>query len=117
MLIALVVPEKQVLAMRGLELAPVGQRLLDGAQRRVELDVELDAEADQRIDDLLLPLTQRMVYFGWFHIRFFLTKPTKLAKPLSWLWKARQPAAFQRRHGCGVASLEHCFVGFDGFVT
>ena len=57
MLVALVVPEKQVLAVRGLELAPVGQRLLDGAQRRVELDVELNAEADQRIDDLLLPLT------------------------------------------------------------
>ena len=54
MLVALVVPEKQVLAVRGLELAPVGQRLLDGAQRRVELDVELDAEADQRINDLLL---------------------------------------------------------------
>ncbi len=57
MLVALVVPEKQVLAMRGLKLAPIGQRLLDGAQRRVELDVELNAEADQRIDDLLLPLT------------------------------------------------------------
>jgi len=57
MLIAFVVPEKQVLAVRGLELAPVGQRLLDGAQRRVELDVELDAKADQRIDDLLLTLT------------------------------------------------------------
>ena len=56
MLVALVIPEKQVLAVRGLELAPVGQRLLDGAQRRVELDVELDAEADQRIDDLLLTL-------------------------------------------------------------
>lgn len=56
-LVALMVPEKKVLAVRGLELAPVGQRLLDGAQRRVELDVELDAEADQRIDDLLLPLT------------------------------------------------------------
>ena len=57
MLVALVVPEKQVLAVRGLELAPVGQRLLDGTQRRVKLDVELDAETDQRIDDLLLPLT------------------------------------------------------------
>ena len=57
MLVALVVPKKKVLAMRGLELAPVGQRLLNGAQRRVELDVELDAETDQRIDDLLLPLT------------------------------------------------------------
>ena len=44
-LVALVVPEKQVLAVRGLELAPVGQRLLDGAQRRVKLDVEVDAEA------------------------------------------------------------------------
>ena len=30
-LVALVVPEKQVLAVRGLKLAPVGQRLLDGA--------------------------------------------------------------------------------------
>ena len=57
MLVALVVPEKQVLAVRSLELAPVGQRLLDGAQRRMELDVELDAEADQRIDNLLLTLT------------------------------------------------------------
>lgn len=57
MLVALVVPEKQVLAVRGFELAPVGQRLLDGAQRRVKLDVELDAETDQRIDDLLLALT------------------------------------------------------------
>ncbi len=56
-LVALVVPEKQVLAVRGLELAPVGQRLLDGAQRRVKLDVEVDAEAEQRIHDLLLPLT------------------------------------------------------------
>ena len=46
MLVALVVPEKQVLAVRGLELAPIGQRLLDGAQRRVELDVELDAKAN-----------------------------------------------------------------------
>ena len=55
-LVALVVPEKQVLAVRGLKLAPVGQRLFDAAQRRVELDVELDAEADQRIYDLLLPL-------------------------------------------------------------
>ena len=42
-LVALVVTEKQVLAVRGLELAPVGQRLLNGAQRRVELDVELNA--------------------------------------------------------------------------
>ena len=57
MLVALVVPEKQVLAVRGLELAPVGQRLLDGSQGRVELDVELDAEADQRFDDLLLTFT------------------------------------------------------------
>ena len=40
------VPEKQVLAVCGLKLAPVGQRLLDGAQRRVELDVELDAETN-----------------------------------------------------------------------
>ena len=56
-LVALMVPEKQVLAVRGLELAPIGQRLLDGAQRRVELDVKLNTEADQRIDDLLLPLT------------------------------------------------------------
>ena len=56
MLVALVVPEKQVLAVRGFELAPVGQRLLDGAQRRVKLDVEVDAEADQRINDFLLPL-------------------------------------------------------------
>ena len=63
-LVALVVPEKQVLAVRGLELAPVGQRLLYRAQGRVELDVELDAEADQRIDDLLLTFTQGMVYFG-----------------------------------------------------
>lgn len=63
-LVTLVVPEKQVFAVRGLELAPIGQRLLDGAQRRVELDVKLDAEADQRINDLLLPLTQRMIYFG-----------------------------------------------------
>ena len=31
MLVAFVVPEKQVLAVGGLELAPVGQRLLDGA--------------------------------------------------------------------------------------
>ena len=43
-LVALVVSEKQVLAVRGLKLTPVGQRLLDGAQRRVELDVEVDAE-------------------------------------------------------------------------
>ena len=63
MLVALVVPEKQVLAVRGFELAPVGQRLLNGAQRRVELDVELDAEADQRIDHFLLPFTQGLVYF------------------------------------------------------
>ena len=54
--VALVVPEKQVLAVRGLKLAPVGQRLLNGAQWRVELDVELNAEADQRIDDFLLAL-------------------------------------------------------------
>ena len=57
MLVALVVPEKQVLAVRGFELAPVGQRLLDGTQRRVKLDVEVDAEAKQRIDDLLLTFT------------------------------------------------------------
>ena len=44
-LVALVVPKKQVLAVRGLELAPVGQRLLDGTQRRMKLDVEVDAEA------------------------------------------------------------------------
>ena len=56
-LVALVVPEKQVLAVRGFELAPIGQRFLDGAQRRVELDVELDAEADQRIYHFLLALT------------------------------------------------------------
>ena len=63
-LVPLVVPEKQVLAVCGLELAPIGQRLLDGAQRRVELNVELDAEADQCIDNLLLTLNSRMVYFG-----------------------------------------------------
>lgn len=62
-LVALVVPEKQVLAVRGLELAPVSQRLLDTAQRRMELDVEVDAEAKQGIDDLLLPFTQGLVYF------------------------------------------------------
>ena len=61
-LVALVVPEKQVLAVRGLELAPVGQRLLDGTQRRVELDVEVNAEAEQGIHYLLLPLTQGLVY-------------------------------------------------------
>ena len=54
MLVAFVVPEKEVLAMRGLELAPVGQRLLDGAQGRMELVVELDAEGFQRVNDLLL---------------------------------------------------------------
>lgn len=62
-LVALVVPEKQVLAVRGLELAPVGQRLLDAAQRRMELDVEVDAEAQEGVDDLLLPLAQWLVYF------------------------------------------------------
>lgn len=56
-LVAFVVPEKQVLAVRGLKLAPVGQRLLDGTQRRVELDVEVDAEAEQGVHYLLLPLT------------------------------------------------------------
>lgn len=61
-LVALVVPEKQVLAMRGLELAPVSQRLLDGTQRRVELDVEVDTEAKQGVHYLLLPLTQGLVY-------------------------------------------------------
>ena len=63
MLVALVVSEKQVLAMRRLELSPIGQRLLDGAQRRVKLDVELHAEADKRIDDFLLPFAQWMVDF------------------------------------------------------
>ena len=67
-LVALVVPEKQVLAVRGLELAPVGQRLLNAAQRRMELDVEVDAEAEQGIYYLLLPFTQGLVDFGWFHI-------------------------------------------------
>ena len=62
-LVALVVPEKQVLAVRGLELAPVGQRLLNAAQRRMELDVKVDAEAKQGVDDLLLPFTQGVVYF------------------------------------------------------
>ena len=62
-LVALMVPEKQVLAVRGLKLAPVGQRLLDAAQRRVEFDVEVDAEAKQGIHYLLLPLTQRLVDF------------------------------------------------------
>ncbi len=61
-LVALVVPEKQVLAVHGLKLAPVGQRLLDGTQRRVELDVEVDAEAEQGVHYLLLPLTQGLVY-------------------------------------------------------
>ena len=63
MLVTLVVPEKQVLAMRRLELAPIGQRLLDGAQRWVKLDVEVNAEADKRIDDFLLPFAQWMVDF------------------------------------------------------
>ena len=67
-LVALVVTEKQVLAVRRLELAPVGQRLLNGTQRRVELDVEVDAEAKQGVHYLLLPLTQGLVDFGWFHI-------------------------------------------------
>ena len=62
-LVTLVVPEKQVLAVRGLELAPVGQRLLNAAQRRMELDVKVDAEAKQGVDDLLLPFTQGVVYF------------------------------------------------------
>ena len=62
-LVAFVVPEKQVLAVRGLELAPVGQRLLNTAQWRVELDVEIDAETQQGVDDLLLPFTQGLVYF------------------------------------------------------
>ena len=61
-LVALVVPEKQVLAVRGFELAPVGQRLLNGTQRRVELNVKVDAEAEQGIHYLLLPLTQWLVY-------------------------------------------------------
>ena len=62
MLVALVVPEKQVLAVRGFELAPVSQRLLDGTQRRVKLDVEVDAEAKQGVHYLLLPLTKGLVY-------------------------------------------------------
>ena len=62
-LVAFVVTEKQVLAVRGLELAPLDQRLLDGTQRRVELDVEIDAETKQGVDDLLLPFTQGLVYF------------------------------------------------------
>ena len=62
-LVAFVVPEKQVLAVRGLELAPVGQRLLDGAQRWMELDVEVNAKAEQGAHYLLLPLTQGLVYF------------------------------------------------------
>ena len=61
-LVALVVPEKQVLAVRGLKLAPVGQRLFDGTQRRVKLDVEVDAEAEQGVHYLLLPHTQGLVY-------------------------------------------------------
>ena len=44
-LVALVVPEKQVLAVCCLELAPVGQRLLNRSQWGMELDVEVDAEA------------------------------------------------------------------------
>ena len=64
MLVALVVTEKQVLAMGGLKLAPVGQRLLDGAQGRVKLDVEVDAEPEQGVHYLLLPLAQGLVYFS-----------------------------------------------------
>ena len=67
-LVAFVVPEKQFLAVRGLKLDPVGQLLLNGTQRGMELDVEVDAEAEQGIHYFLLPLTQGLVYFGWFHI-------------------------------------------------
>ena len=70
MLVALVVPEKQVLAVRGLKLAPVGQRLLNGAQRRVKLDVKVDAEAKQGVNHLLLPFTKGLVDLVRFHFSF-----------------------------------------------
>ena len=104
MLVAFVVPEKQVLAVRGLKLAPVGQRLFNGTQRRMELDVEVDAEAEQGIHYFLLPLTQELVDFGWFHILVFYHKTCKTRQNFfAWLWKACQPAAFWRRRGCAAA--------------
>ena len=69
-LVALVVPEKQVLAVRGFELAPVGQRLLNGTQRRVELDVKVDAKAEQGVYHLLLSFAKGLIYLVRFHISF-----------------------------------------------
>ena len=43
MLVAFVVPEKQVLAMGRVEFLPVVDGFLDGGNGRMEVDVEFDA--------------------------------------------------------------------------
>lgn len=67
-LVSLVVSEKQVLAMGGVELLPVTDGFLDGWDGRMEIDVECNAKAFQSVDDFLLTLAQRMCDFGRFHV-------------------------------------------------
>ena len=64
MFVALMVPEKQVLAMGGVEFLPIVDGLLNGGDGRMEVDVEFDAEGFQRVNNLLLTLAHGMGYFG-----------------------------------------------------
>ena len=59
-LVAFVVPEKQVFAMGGVEFLPVVDGLLYSGDGRMEMDIEFDAETFQRVNDLLLTLAHGM---------------------------------------------------------
>ncbi len=69
MLVAFVIPEKQVLAMCGIKLFPIFDGFFDSRDGRMKVDVELDAESLERVNDFLLPFSKRMRNLGGFHWR------------------------------------------------
>ena len=69
MLVAFMVPEKQVLAVGGIEFLPIVDGFLYGGNGGMEMDVEFDAQIFQRVNDFLLSFAHFMcdvigVHFG-----------------------------------------------------
>jgi hypothetical protein len=54
MAVSLVIPEKQVLAVRPLEFSPIVQSVLDGRQRRMKYQLKWNPQLIQLVDDFLL---------------------------------------------------------------
>ena len=69
--VTFMIPEKQVLAVGGVEFFPVIDSLLNGGDGWMEMDVELDAKFFQGVNDFLLPFAHFVGDFGRMHISRF----------------------------------------------